>query len=184
MKRSNWLIPAAAAALITVAAGCVTPPQYDDQTDKLISQLQTDIDTEIVTLTTLNHKIQALTGKPVASSPTALAAAPAKASYAVNTPFYNKLDVDLTTLQTRVDSEPSAATPYLDSSIKNLHDNLLTADGSMQVTHQKVEVLSAAYLQSAQLIVDAQIGALLTRELGLKYTASSKPATNTTTTSK
>ena len=50
----------------------------------------------------------------------------------------------------------------------------------MQVTHQKVEVLSAAYLQSAQIIVDAQIGALLTRELGLKYGASTKPATNTT----
>ena len=79
-----------------------------------------------------------------------------------------------------MDSERSAATPYLDASIKNLHDNLLTADGSMQVTHQKVSVLAATYLQSAQVIVDAQIGALLTRELGLKNAGSSKPATNTT----
>jgi hypothetical protein len=173
----------ATAALMTAVAGCVTPPQYDDQTDKLISQLQTDIDTEIVTLTTLNHKIQALTGKTDAISQKALADSTAKASYDTNTPFYDKLDVDLTTLQTRVNSEPSAATPYLDASLKNLHDNLLTADGSMQVTHQKVEVLSAAYLQSAQIIVDAQIGALLTRELGLKN-ASTKPAANTTTTSK
>jgi hypothetical protein len=181
VKRSNWLIPAAATVFLTVAAGCVTPPQYDDQTDKLISQLQTDIDTEIVTLITLDHKIQTLTGKTDATSKKALADATTKASYDTNTAFYDKLDVDLTTLQTRVDSEPGAATRYLDASIKNLHDNLLTVDGSMQATHQKVDVLSAAYLQSVQVIVDAQIGALLTRELGLKNAGSSKPATNTTT---
>jgi hypothetical protein len=179
VKRSNWPLPAAAIVLMTVAAGCVTAPQYDDQTDKQISQLQTDIDTQIVTLITLDHKIQALTGKTDATSQKALADATSRASYDANTAFYDKVDVDLTTLQTRVDSEPSAATPHLDSSLKNLHDNLLTADGSMQLTHQKVTVLSATYLQSAQVIVDAQIGALLTRELGLKNAGASKPATNT-----
>ena len=154
-------------SVLLLVAAC-TAPQYDDQTDKLISQLQTDVDTGIVSLITLDRKIRSLSGKTDAASQKALADARTKAGYDANTSFYEKVDVDLTSLQTRVDAEPSAATPHLDAAIKDLRDNLLAEEGSIQATHQKVGVLSEAYLRNAKTIVDAQIGILLTRELGLK----------------
>jgi hypothetical protein len=164
--------------VLLLAAACAAP-QYDDQTDKLISELQTDVDTEIVSLITLDHKISSLSGKSDAASQRALADAKAKAGYDANTGFYDKVDVDLTSLQTRVDAEPSAATPHLDTAIKDLRDNLLAADGSMQATHQKVGILSEAYLRNVKMLVDAQIGALLTRELGLKSGSSSTSSIGT-----
>ena len=167
------------AVALAVFVGACTPPQYDDQTDKLISQLQTDVDTEIVSLITLDHKIDSLTKKTDAASQKSLADAKLKAGYDANTTFYDKVDVELTGLQTRVDAEPSPATPYLDSSIKNLHDNLLAAEGSLQTTHQSVEILSEAYLRPAQMLIDAQIGALLTRELSLKTGASGSTSGST-----
>jgi hypothetical protein len=171
-----------AVALVAVMAGC-SAPLYDDQTDKLMSQLQSDVDTEIVTLITLDHKIDSLAKRSDAASVKALAAAKTKAGYDANTAFYDKVDVQLTGLQTRIDAEPSAATPALDKALVDLHDNLLAADGSMQATHERVDILSEAYLRSAQVFIDAQIGALLTRELGLKNgastpSASAKPATH------
>jgi len=162
-KEVCWI----AVAITLVVVGCAGP-QYDSQTDKLISQLQTDIDTGIVSLITLDHKIELLSGQSDPASRRALADAKAKASYDANTGFYDKVDVDLTGLQTRVDAQPSLATPHLDNSIAALRANLLSADGSMQATHQKVQILSVPYLTAVRQIVDAQVGALLTRELGLK----------------
>src|SRR5271157_5527425 len=98
--------------VLLMMAACAAP-QYDVQTDQLISQLQTDVDTEIAALITLDRKINSLSGKTAAASQKALADTRAKAGYDANTGFYDKVDVDLTALQTRVDAEPSAATPYL-----------------------------------------------------------------------
>jgi len=153
--------------VLLLVAAC-TAPQYDDQTDKLISQLQTDVDTQIASLITLDRKIASLSGKTDAPSQKALAEAKVKAGYDANTSFYDKVDVDLTSLQTRVDAEPSAATPFLDKAIQDLRENLLAVEGSMQATHQKVGILSAAYLRNVKTLVDPQMSALLTRELGLK----------------
>ena len=162
-RKARW----AAAATMFVIVSCAGP-QYDSQTDKLISQLQTGIDTEIVFLITLDHKIDLLSGQNDPASRRALADAKTKASYDANTGFYDKVDVDLTGLQTRVDAQPSLATPYIDNSIAALRANLLSDDGSMQATHQKVQILSVPYLMTVRQLVDAQIGALLTRELALK----------------
>ena len=60
------------------------PPQYDDQTDKLISQIQTDVDTQFVSLITLDHKISRLSGKPDPASVKALADAKTKAGFDAN----------------------------------------------------------------------------------------------------
>lgn len=168
MKGSELLVNGMALALVVIVSGCVTPPQYDDQTDKLITQLQTDVDTGIVALITVDHKIDALAKKTDPVSQKALSDAKTKAAYDANTSFYDKVDVDLTSLQTRVDAEPTRATPFLDKGLKDLRDNLLAADGSLQATHEKADILSVAYLQGAQQTIDAQIEALLTRELGLK----------------
>jgi hypothetical protein len=171
---TNWP-PIAALAMLGFVTAC-SAPQYDDQTDKLMSQLQTDVDTQIVSLITLDHKIAALSKLTDAASKKTLADDMTKAGYDANTSFYDKMDVELTGLQTRVDAEPSLATPYLDRSIKDLHDNLIEAPGSLQVTHQAAGVLSESYLRNAQRTIDTQIGALLSRELGLKN-GTAAPAT-------
>jgi hypothetical protein len=171
-------------------AGCAAP-QYDDQTDKLITQLQTDVDTEIVSLITLDHKIDALTKqaaalaakadaasqKTLASTQKALADAKTKAGYEANTSFYDKVDVDLTGLQTRVDAEPSPATPFLDDGIAQIHDNLLADNASLLSNHQQYDILSESFLRLSQKTIDQQIGALLTRELGLKGSSSTASST-------
>jgi hypothetical protein len=170
--------------LIAMASASCTAPQYDDQTDKLITQLQSDVDTQFVMLISFDHQIAMLSGKTDAASQKALSNVRAMAGYDSNVPFYNKVDVDLLSLRLRVDAEPSAATPMLDDAIKNLRDNLLTVDGSVQATHQTLAqqnppgVMSALYLRDAQAIVDVQIGKLLTRELGLK-TGSSPSSSGT-----
>ena len=154
-------------------SGCVTPPQYDDQTDKLISQLQTDVDTEFVSLETLSQKIAGLTKSTDAASQQAMATAKTKMGYDANSSFYDKIAVDLNGLQVRVDAEPSPATPHLDLGIGAIRENLLTGDGSMQQTHQQQNTLSLTYLRLTQSTIDSEIGALLARELGLKNGTSS-----------
>jgi hypothetical protein len=155
-------------ALVEMTALSCTAPQYDDQTDKQITQLQTDIDTEIVSLISLDDRISDLSNNSDQSDRRALSDAKTKAGYAANTDFYNKIDVELITLRTRVDAEPSLATPNLDRAIEALHDNLLGESGSMRSIHKRDGIIPEAQLLIIQKTVDAQVGALLTRELGLK----------------
>jgi hypothetical protein len=54
-------------ALFGFLVGCAAP-LYDDQTDKLVTQLQTDVETEITTLITLDEEVQDLAGKTDAAS--------------------------------------------------------------------------------------------------------------------
>ena len=96
-----------------------------------------------------------------------------KASYRSASAFYQKIDVDLITLKTRIDAEPTAATPHLDSAWQQLHDNLLAPADSMKAIHKRDDIIPASELRTMQQLVDAQAGALLTRELSLK---NAKPA--------
>ena len=171
---------AGALMLLGLAGGC-SAPQYDDQTDKLISALQADVDTQFVTLISLarkidrlNRQIDALKGQTDAASQAALAAAQRtlagatmKAGYDANADAYDKLAVDLISLQMRVDAEPDASTPDLDKALQNLRANLV-GEGGLQASHQRDGVLTLVYLQSAQRLIDVQLQALLTRELVLK----------------
>lgn len=163
--------------LLTFVGGCVTP-QYDDQTDKQITQLQTDADTLFVTLISLDRQIARLSKLTDPGSQKSLAEAKKKAGYQASTASYEKLEVTFIGLQTRIDAEPTPATPYLRESIKKLHDNLLEAPGSVELTHQAQDVLGEAYLRQVQAFVDAQISALLTRELGLKKGSASGSSTS------
>ena len=167
-----------AGVLTMTLGGCLTPPQYDDQTDKLISQLQTDVDTEIVTLISLDHKIANLKDKTDAASQKDLAEAKPKAEFDANSTFYDRVDVDLIALRMRVDAEPNIATPRLDSAINYLRKNLLEDGNCMRTLHQQNDViLSEFVLTNMQKLVDAQIGALLTAELELKNSSTSSSST-------
>lgn len=169
--------------------GCAAP-QYDDQTDKLISALQADVDTQFVTLISLAQKIsrldrqiEALHGQTDAASARMLAAAQqaltdatTKAGYDANVPAYDKLAVDLISLQMRVNAEPNDSTPDLNKALANLRDNLIGA-GGLQDTHQRDGVLTAIYLQPAQQLIDVQLQALMIRDLILKNGSSGSGST-------
>jgi hypothetical protein len=158
----------ALAAMFSLAMFGCSAPKYDDQTDKQITQLQTDVDTRIISLSSLDDRISSLSKSTDATSKKALSAARTTAGYDANTDFYDKVDVDLITLRTRVDAEPSLATSSLDAAIDQLHDNLLGDSGSMRSMHVRDGIIPKSNLKTIQQLVDAQIGALLTRELGLK----------------
>jgi len=169
-----------AVVLLGAVAGC-SAPQYDEQTDKLVTTLQADTDTQFVTLISLaqridrlNRQIAALNGQTDAASRKTLATlqqslsdATTKAGYDANAGAYDKLAVDIISLQMRVAAEPNDSTPDMMKAIVNLRANLI-GDGGLQATHQSAGILTTIYLQSAQQLIDVQLQALLTRDLVLK----------------
>ena len=154
-----------------ILTGC-SVPQYDSQTDQLITSLQTDTDSLLVHLISLDQQIASLSGKTDKTSIAALAVARSSASYASNSSSYNKINVDFLALKTRVDAEPNASTNHLDKALQDISDNLF-GSGSLENQHMADNVLSAAYLTPEQKILDAQFSVLLTYELVLKSGSSS-----------
>ena len=157
------------AALIVglAVAGCSAPP-YDEQTDRLISALQSDVDGQIVMLISIDHRIAELGTATGEAGRKALADARAKAGYDANAPFYDKIDSEITSLRLRIDALPNEATPKLDRSLDDLRANLLSDQGSLRSVHQQQGVLSEAYLLNERKLLNAEFQALLTYELVLK----------------
>jgi hypothetical protein len=153
---------------VGIVLGACSAPPYDEQTDRLISALQYDVDSHIVTLLSLDRKIAELSRANDDLARKALADARARAGYEANAPFYDKIDSQLTSLRLRVDALPNEATPNIDRSIDELRANLLTGEGSLRSVHQQRGVLSEAYLRNERNILNAQFQALLTYELVLK----------------
>lgn len=151
--------------LALVLAGCVAPP-YDSRTDDLVSSLQTEVDAKIVSLITLDRQIAELQTRSDPDSIKALAEAKKKASYDANVEFYDKVDVDLMSLSLRLDaSVTDESRQKLDVTISSIHDNLLEADGSMQLAHRKQVILPERDLKPRRLQFKALFGAVLTYEL-------------------
>jgi len=179
------------------AAACAAIP-YDDQTDKLVTQLQTDVDTQLVSLISLEDQVTSLNGKTDADSVAALAAANKKLAYSANLDAYNKIDVDLISLKLRVDASPNATTPTIDFDICKIKQALLGLDTpdekalcetpapnppplSFKDLHQKGE-LSANTVIATEQLLDTELQGLITYETVLKgggsgsTAASAKPA--------
>ena len=154
--------------VVGIAVAACTAPAYDEQTDKLISNLQSDVDAEIVRLISLSHKIVDLTRRTDAASRQALADARAKSAFAASADFYDKVDAQLTSLRLRVDAAPNDATDRIDHSLDELRANLLSGEGSLHDVHQQQDILSERYLINERKILNAQFQALLTYELVLK----------------
>ncbi len=166
------LLPAALLFLAAALPGC-TPPQYDDQTDKLITTLQTDTDSFLIGLISADDQIKLYTGRADATSIAALATAQKSASYAASIAAYNKLRVDDLSLQLRIDAEPNAATADLDQALAAIQANLFGPDG-LEAEHQTETIMGETYIALQQKTLDTQFAALLSYELALK---SGKPAT-------
>jgi hypothetical protein len=147
------------AALCLAVAACSAPP-YDEQTDRLISTVQSDVDSEIVMLISLDRKIAELSGATGEAARKALAEARAKAGYEANAEVYDKLDSQLTSLRLRVDALPNEATPNIDHSIDELRASLLSDEGSLRSIHKKRGVLSEAFLLEERRLLNSQLKGL------------------------
>jgi len=160
-------------AMLTAAgvAGCAAPA-YDETTDKSISTLQNDIDSELISLASLGERIERLRNRDDAASKKALADALSKASFDANSASYDKIDLDLTTVRLRIDAEPNASTENLDAALGSLRDNLF-GEKSLRDTHSQEDVLHSAYVETEKQTLDQQLQALLAYEIVLKKGASS-----------
>jgi len=163
----RYAVTAGCFAASLFCVGCAAP-QYDDQVDKAISTLQSDIDTELVVLSSLGRRIQYLRDKTDASSLKALAEAQAKASFDANSASYDKIRVDLTTVQIRVSASPSPATAQVNQALVSLNANLFMDPKSLVEVHRQQGVLGADYVMLQENILDQQLIALLRYVLVLK----------------
>lgn len=156
-------------SLVLVLFGLVScsPPKYDAQTDKLITTLQTDTDTLLINLISLDNQIHFLRNHANKSSNNARLSDMEKSSYRANISSYNKINVDYVTLRTRIDATQNKSTPHLDRALDQIYANLFGKE-SLETQHQKNERLERPYLESEKAFLDSQFAALLTYELVLK----------------
>ena len=152
--------------LVALAAACASvPPQYDQTTDAAISALQKEIDTQLVQWISLKR----------AGDPASLA----KATYQANIDFYNKVEVDLTSLELRMEAVPDKSTQKLPEFFSNIRTEL----SNLQTQH-KEGPLSEIVLTATRNQMNAQFAVLMTYELSLKgVSSSSKSSTDSTATS-
>ena len=155
----------ALALAFAALASCASAPQYDATTDSDISNLQKEIDTQLV---------QWMVDDRVGD-----ADALKKASYASSTQIYAKVDTDLTALELRMEAIPDASTVKLPDFFTNLRTQLT----NLQNAHQKDGHLPEVVLVAIRNQLNAQFAVLLTYELSLKgVTSPSKSSTTSTAT--
>lgn len=153
-------------AALLILGGCATP--YDSKIDDLVGGLQTNVDTEIVKLIALDHKIAALKQKSDPDAQAALREAEKKAGYDANSEFYDQVDVTLTSLSLRIDALQGRSIDSIKPALSKLRANLLEEEGSLQRVHMQQGILSEAYLRNERMILNAQFGAILTYQAVLK----------------
>jgi hypothetical protein len=158
---TNGYLFAACIAIISLSSGCAAPP-YDEQTDKLISTLQSDVDGEIFKLLSAIELIKASSDEKLVNEQKKLA------SYPENVGAYNKIRVDFVSLRLRVNASSSdLSKPQIDQALQALNDNLF-GKGSLEDVHKEENVPTSEFLLNQQNIIHQQISALLTYELILK----------------
>lgn len=180
MLRVADLLPSL--VLITGVAAC-TAPQYDDQTDKFITQLQTDVTTEFTTLITQDEKIAELSGAKDKASRAALAKAQTAASYDANTDAYNKIAVDLVLLKTRIANEPNWGTGNVSAALDLFSQELTgpigatvparscdrpNSNSSMRLVHKACGRLSITYLLEKYNFVSDQLNSFVLYDMTIK----------------
>ncbi len=151
------------ALAFTALASCATAPQYDATTDSDISNLQKEIDTQLVQWIVDDRLGDADSLK--------------KATYASSTQFYAKVDTDLTALELRMEAIPDASTAKLPDFFTNLRTQLT----NLQNAHKKDGHLVEPVLVPIRNQLNAQFAVLLTYELSLKGVSSPSKSSTTST---
>jgi hypothetical protein len=150
-----------------VLASCVTPPQYDDQADTQITNLQKEVDSQVVKFISDARQGDAVSLKD--------------SSYLQNIKWYNQVDVDLTSLELRMESSSDPST----ANLPQFFDNLRTEFSKIQKDHQGKGNLNVVVWTVSRGQLNAQFAILLTYELSLKNVKSSSassPSTQSTAT--
>lgn len=153
----------ALALTVSILAACVTAPQYDATTDSDISNLQKEVDTQLVQWIIDDRMGDADSIK--------------KATYAGNIPFYAKIDTDLTALELRMEAVPDKSSEKLPEFFASLRTQL----ANLQSAHQKDGHLVEVVLVVTRNQLNAQFAVLLTYELSLKGVSSPSKSTTTST---
>ncbi len=161
---------AAFAAIMVLGAAlissCATAPQYDSTTDSDISNLQKEIDSQLV--------------QWIACARIGNSDAIKKSSYQENVDFYSKVDTDLTALELRIEAVPDKSTAKLPAFFGSLRTQLK----NLQDTHEKKHNLPEVVLVPIRNQLNAQFAVLLTYELSLKGVGSPSTATTQSTSTK
>jgi hypothetical protein len=152
-----------AAALCACLAACASAPQYDDTANTQLTNLQKEVDSQIVRFISDARQNTAESLKD--------------ASYAQNIKWYNSVDTDTTSLELRMEAviDPSTA------NLPTFFDNLRSQMSNIQTAHQAHTNLPAVFWTVVRNQLNVQFAALITYELSLKGTSSSSSPTTTST---
>jgi hypothetical protein len=135
-------------ALLALAS-CVTS-RYDATADAKLTALQQDVDTQMVLMASLSTRSDANSIK--------------LRSYDANIDFYNKTDVDLTSLELRMEA---ISGPGSDNTQK-IFESLRATLSSIANTHKKQGSASREYWIANRSLLNIEFGALIRRELVYK----------------
>jgi hypothetical protein len=154
----------AGSLLLLVLASCAsTPPQYDATTDADISNLQKEVDSQLVQWITYDRIKDA--------------ASLEKGSYQANVAFYAKVDSDLSALELRMEAVPDESTKKLPQFFSNLQQQFM----NLQNAHQAEKNLKEVVLVPIRNQMNAQFAVLLTYELSLRGVSSPKQSSTEST---
>jgi len=120
-----------------IVSSCITVPQYDQPPDTNISALQKEIDTQLVQWLSLRRP-----GDPASLS---------KASYQASNHFYNKVEVDLTFLELRIEAVQDRSDEKHPAFFSNMRAELASIQAQ-----QRNEPPSAIVLVSSRNQLNAQ----------------------------
>jgi hypothetical protein len=154
-----------AMALCGSTAACVSAPQYDDTANTELTNLQKEVDSQIVQFISDARQNTADSLKD--------------SSYTQNIKWYNSVDTDTTSLELRMEAviDPSTA------NLPTIFDNLRTQMSNIQAVHQAHTNLPVIFWTPIRNQLNVQFAALMTYELSLKGTSSSSsPTTKSTAT--
>lgn len=137
-----------------LTTSCAGAPQYDATTDSDISNLQNETDTQMVKMISLYQQGDA--------------ASLESASYPNNVAFYNKFNVDITSLELRMEAVPDAS----NANLPQIFANTRTQMQSISTADKKGDFNSDIAWTASRNHLNVDFAILLTYELSLKGVSS------------
>ena len=154
-------------AVVTwLCASCGGAPQYDDTANMQLTNLQKEVDSQIVRFISDDRQHDPASLKD--------------ANYSQNIKWYNNVDTDSTALELRMEAIVDPSTANLPEIFNNLHAQMMNIEN----LHRKEGNLPAVVWIPLRNQLNAQFAVLLTYELSLKNvnSTSSSPSTKSTAT--
>lgn len=132
---------------------CATS-KYDATVDAKLTELQQEVDTQMVSMISASTQTNEKSVK--------------QRAYNANIAFYDKVDVDLTSLELRMEGVSGSK-----DNTEEIFSNIRSTLTSIAQTHKKQGVASREYWAANRTILNVEFGTLIQRELVYKGLASS-----------